>query len=184
MSRRCWWFVTLLLSALGMTMGAAHVLEMPQKLGYRPELYAAINTTLYRYFALAGGVSMIGALLSASALTYGTRQRPTFRGTLTATVCLALSLALWLALVAPVNAEVARALQAAPESVPTVWLELRNRWEYGHAASFAAWLLGFLLLVNAAVREMPTEAEIAAAPETGRSPEEARGQFGRPRSPA
>ena len=50
-----WQFITLVLAALGLTMTSAHVLEMPQKLAYSPELYAAVNTTLYRYFAIVGG---------------------------------------------------------------------------------------------------------------------------------
>jgi hypothetical protein len=29
--------------------------------------------------------------------------------------------------------EVAAVFQLAPESVPAVWMRLRNRWEYGHA---------------------------------------------------
>jgi hypothetical protein len=183
MSRRFWWFVTLLLSALGMTMGAAHALELPQKMGYRPELYAAVNTTLYRYFAVAGGVFMIGSLLAAGALTYVVRGRPVFRSTLAAAGCLVLSFALWVVLVSPVNAEVAQALQSAPESVPALWRALRDRWEYGHVASFAAWLLGFVLLTYSAVREMPAGQE-AAASDPARSSEEARARFGRPRSTA
>jgi hypothetical protein len=184
MSRRSWWFITLLCSALGLTMGAAHALELPQKLGYHPELYAAINTTLYRYFALVGGVLMIGSLLSASVLTYLVRRRPVFRSTLAATGCLALSLALWFALVSPVNAEVAQALHSAPESVPALWKALRDRWEYGHVASFAAWLLGFVLLTYSAVLEMPGEGEAALTPEAVRDPRETKSRFGRPRSAA
>jgi hypothetical protein len=49
-------FVTLLLTALALTMTSAHVLEMPQKMHYEAELYSAVNTTLYRYFAVVGGV--------------------------------------------------------------------------------------------------------------------------------
>lgn len=184
MPRRFWWFVTLVLSALGMTMGAAHVLELPQKLGYRPDLYAAVNTTLYRYFAVAGAVFMTGAMLSAGVLTYVTRSRSTFRGTLAATLCLVLSFGLWLALVSPVNATVAQALHSAPASVPALWRELRDRWEYGHVASFAAWLLGFVLLVNSAVREMSVDAEAAPVVEANRGAEEARTRVGRPRSTA
>jgi hypothetical protein len=45
-------FVTLLLTALALTMTSAHVLEMH----YEAELYSAVNTTLYRYFAVVGGV--------------------------------------------------------------------------------------------------------------------------------
>ena len=47
-----WRFITIVLSALALTMTSAHVLELPQKMTYTAEMYAAVNTTLYRYFAL------------------------------------------------------------------------------------------------------------------------------------
>ena len=53
---RAWRFLTLVLAALALTMTSAHVLELPQKMAYPPDLYAAVNTTLYRYFATVGAV--------------------------------------------------------------------------------------------------------------------------------
>jgi hypothetical protein len=50
-------------------------------------------------------------------------------------------------LVAPVNTQVAAALQSAPEMVPALWMQLRERWEYGHAVGFVIQLLGFCALV-------------------------------------
>ena len=38
-------FATLLLAALGLTMGAAHVREPPAKLNYDAQTYAAVNRT-------------------------------------------------------------------------------------------------------------------------------------------
>ena len=49
-------FIVLLLAALTLTMEAAHVLELPQKMRYAPGLYSAVNSTMYRYFALVGGL--------------------------------------------------------------------------------------------------------------------------------
>jgi hypothetical protein len=40
--------------------------------------------------------------------------------------CLLLAFGVWLAVVAPVNSDVAHALRSAPESVPMLWLRLRN----------------------------------------------------------
>ena len=42
-------------AALSLTMTSAHVLELPQKMQYDAHMYAAVNTTLYRYFAIVGG---------------------------------------------------------------------------------------------------------------------------------
>lgn len=184
MSRRSWWVVTLLCSALGLTLGVANALELPQKLGYRPELFAGINPTFYQYCALASGVLTVGSLLSAGALTYGVRQRPVLPSMLGATACLALSLVLWFALVSPVNAEVTDALRTAPNTVPALWQALRDRWEYGLVASFAAWLLGAVLLTYSAVLELPVGDEATPATEAVRVPRETRPQLGRPRSAA
>jgi hypothetical protein len=152
-----WRFVTVMLAALGMTMGAAHVLELPVKMGYDAQLYSAVNTTLYRLFGSVGAVLTLGSILAGVVLTYLVRGRPSFGLTLAGTLFLALSFGLWLALVAPVNAEVASALRAAPDTVASVWMRLRERWEYGHVTAFAAWLTGVCLLVLSLLREIPTE---------------------------
>jgi hypothetical protein len=145
---RAWRFVTLLLAALALSLTSAHVLEMPQKLAYPPELYAAVNTTLYRYFAIVGGVYSIGAILAAGGLVLVLRGRPQARRWAAAgTLFLLLWLASWLAIVVPVNAEVATALADAPERVPAIWIEHRVRWEWGHALGFAFKLLAFCALV-------------------------------------
>ena len=49
-------FITLILAALGLAPGAAHVLEMPVKMTYTPELYAAVTSTLYAWFGSVGAV--------------------------------------------------------------------------------------------------------------------------------
>ena len=71
-----WRFVTLVLAALALTMTSAHVLEMPQKMSYSAELYAAVNTTLYRYFAIVGGSYQIGGIISAWILTALLKKHP------------------------------------------------------------------------------------------------------------
>ena len=53
------------------------------------------------------------------------------------------------------NEEVADALRSSPESVPMLWLRLRNRWEYGHVAGFVLQLIGFCALVLSVVMETP-----------------------------
>jgi len=41
-----WRLLTLLLTALALTMESAHVLELPQKMRWGAELYAAVNDSL------------------------------------------------------------------------------------------------------------------------------------------
>jgi hypothetical protein len=151
-----WRFLTIVLSALALTMTSAHVLELPQKMTYTAEMYAAVNTTLYRYFAIIGGPYQIGSIVSATVLTIFVRQRPVvFRWALVGAVLLLAAFVSWLVLVLPVNREVAAALEASPETVPSLWLQLRDRWEYGHATGFVLHLTGFCAVVVSLVRDTP-----------------------------
>ncbi|MGE3539358.1 MAG: DUF1772 domain-containing protein [Candidatus Tectimicrobiota bacterium] len=155
---RAWRFLTLLLAALALTMESAHVLELPQKMHYEAQMYAAVNTTLYRYFALVGGVYQIGSIVAAAVLTLLVRRhRPAWGWTLTGALCLGLAFSLWLAVVAPVNNEVAAVLQSTPAAVPEVWMQRRQQWEYGHAAGFVIQLIGFAALLLSVIVETPHE---------------------------
>jgi hypothetical protein len=37
-------------------------LELPQKMQYDAQMYSAVNTTLYRYFAIFGGMHQVGSI--------------------------------------------------------------------------------------------------------------------------
>jgi hypothetical protein len=147
-SVRAWRLLTLLLAALSLTMESAHVLELPQKMQYGAQMYSAVNTTLYRYFAIVGGVYQIGSILAAALLAFLVRtDKRAFRWTCAGASCLLLAFGVWLAVVAPVNGQIAEALSAAPDSVPDLWLQLRLRWEGGHAMGFVVQLLGLGALI-------------------------------------
>jgi hypothetical protein len=49
--------------------------------------------------------------------------------------------------VAPVNSQIAAAITRAPDVVPELWMKLRVRWEYGHAAGFALQFIGLASLL-------------------------------------
>jgi hypothetical protein len=149
---RFWWLVTLLLAALGLVMGGAHLLELPVKMLYEPALYMRVTSTLYRYYGLVGGPVQVLAFLTAAGLAWRVRGRPAFRATLAGALGLALSLLLWYLLVQPVNAAWADALRAGPAEAVRAYARLRSRWEYGHLAAFVAWVAGFVLLLRGALR--------------------------------
>ncbi|BBA35548.1 uncharacterized protein sS8_3611 [Methylocaldum marinum] len=92
---RIWWLITLLLTALGLVMGGAHVLELPARMQYEPQLYLRVTSTLYRFFGLVGGPLQVLALLFSIGLVWFIRARAAFRSTLVGTLSLALSLLLW-----------------------------------------------------------------------------------------
>jgi Domain of unknown function (DUF1772) len=149
-------FVALVLAALALTMTSAHLLELPQKMQYGPALYSAVNTTLYRYFATVGGAYQVTSIVAAGVLAFLVRRHvPAYQWTLFAAVCLGLALVSWTLLVAPVNNQIAAALERAPQSVPALWMRLRDRWEYGHAAGFVIQLVGFGALVKSLLVEIP-----------------------------
>jgi hypothetical protein len=151
-----WRFLTLLLAALALTMTSAHVLELPQKMTYDANLYAAVNGTLYRYFAVVGGGYYVGSIIAAIVLAVLVRRHPdAHRWTVLGAICLLAGFLSWLALVAPVNAQVAAAIRNAPATVPTLWMALRDRWEYGHATGFVLQLLGFSALLVSLIVKIP-----------------------------
>jgi len=155
---RAWRCITLMLTSLPLTMTSAHVLELPQKMQYDAQMYSAVNTTLYRYFAIVGGFYTVSSILAATALAFLVRKSgQTFRWTLAGAICLVLAFGTWLMLVAPVNNEVAKALSSMPESVPALWMQLRDRWEYGHAAGFVLTFMGLGLLIISVLVEIPKD---------------------------
>jgi hypothetical protein len=93
-------FVVLLLAALTLTMEAAHVLELPQKLSYSIDFYTAVNSTMYRYFALVGGPLTLLTLLTGAALVVVLRGHAGFRWTLAGVAAYYLAFAVWLVVVA------------------------------------------------------------------------------------
>jgi len=151
--------VTLVLAALALTMTSAHVLELPQKLGYAPSTYALVNGTLYRWFAIVGGCYTVAAIVAAWALAAAARRvQPALGWAFAGASLLSLAFLSWLVLVMPVNSAIGRAGLTAPETVPSMWLELRMRWEYGHLTGFVLQLLGFGCLVMATLADAPAAA--------------------------
>jgi len=150
-----WFAVALVLAALSMTAEAAHVLELPQKLRYDAAFYSAVNSTLYRYFAIVGGSVQVAAVVVTAMLAVRARGARVARPTAVAAALLALALAAWAAIVAPVNANAARVAREQPAELPSMWTARRARWEGGHAAGFVLQLAGYAALVSAALRRDP-----------------------------
>jgi protein-S-isoprenylcysteine O-methyltransferase Ste14 len=150
-------FVVMLLAALNLTMEAAHVLELPQKMRYGPELYSAVNTTMYRYFAVVGGPLTVLVLLTGAILVFALRHQPGFRWALVGVAAYYAAFAVWLLVVQPVNHTVAVAFSQDAASLPELWTTLRDRWEYGHVAGFVLQLIGLasLLWSGLAAAEAP-----------------------------
>jgi hypothetical protein len=152
---KAWRFVTLLSTALALTMTSAHVLELAPKMAYSPSLYAAVNGSLYRWFAIVGGTYQVLSTLAAVALVFLVRhRRPSLYWTAAGASLLVLSLVSWVAIVEPVNLQVADAFARAQPVAP-LWLELRPRWEYGHLVGFVLELAGLCALLVSVLVDTP-----------------------------
>ena len=138
--------IALVITALALTMTAAHVLEMPRKLSYSIALYTAVNSTMYLYFAIFGAIFEVGAILAVGTLAWRARHQPSAHWTLAAAIAVTLSLGSWLILVQPVNSAIAHGAS---------WGDLRLRWELGHLVGFVLSLAGFVALAIATVRDIP-----------------------------
>lgn len=145
---KVWRFITLVLVALFMGLEFAHVLELPAKIQYDEALYVTIQNSLYRYFGAPGPGAWVtvGAVLAAITLTVLVRKRRAARGwALAGTVCLVIAFPLIFFLrIEPVNVAFE---QVNPDAVPPNFEQLRNQWEYAHAANFGFSLAGFSALL-------------------------------------
>jgi hypothetical protein len=148
--------VALTLTALGLTPGAAHLMELPIKMRYPAEFYAEVTSTLYAWYGIAGGAVQVAAAVAVSALAVRLRRSPEFGLAIASASALGISLVLWGALVAPVNSQWSEVPSTSSEAFAAIYERLRPRWEFGHVAAFIAWLTGWFGLLVVITRQIPT----------------------------
>ena len=135
------WVVCLLLATLAMMPAAAHVLELPNKIGLSGIDYLTVQR-LYRGWAVARLV-VGAALVSMVFLLFMVRELPTaFALAWVAFLCLAGTQLVFWTFTQPVNR-----VTANWTFLPGDWSELRRRWEYSHAASAALNLAALVALI-------------------------------------
>ena len=142
-------FLAILLTAIALEPGGAHLLELPNKIGLAQEPYFIVQQ-IYRGWALLGLV-LIAAIVADVYLTVRLRGQPlAFRLSLAGALCVAATLVIFFVWVFPGNQATHNWL-----TVPANWQALRVRWEYGHAASALLTLAGLGLLVAASLNSKP-----------------------------
>jgi hypothetical protein len=141
-------FLSLLFGALALAPAAAHLLELPNKIGLSREDYLTVQQ-LYRGWALLG-VVVVGALVFTFAYAVMARkQREPFMLAVIALLCLAGTQAVFWTLTFPANQ-----LTANWTVLPDNWAALRSQWEYSHAASALLNLAALVaLILSVVVRE-------------------------------
>lgn len=145
---RVLYFLNLVISALALSTTSAHVLEYPQKIKLDIPAYTLINSNLYKYFAIIGGLYCIGAIFLSLILVYISRKhRKIVRWNLMGLMFHLLWLISWIVIVNPVNNQIAENSTAAYQ----LWEALRYQWEYGHIVGFIFHLGAFCCLTIGAL---------------------------------
>jgi hypothetical protein len=156
---KIWRFLTILLTALSMSLSVCHLLEMPQRLKFDAELWVRVTVfeNIFRYFGSIGALFEVGSVLTATVLIFLARGRgKSFYLTLSGAAFLVLAFAGWLMFVAPVNAELARWLT---NPIPADFTGWRNQWEYAHTINAFIKIFGFSLLLLSVIVEIPETAD-------------------------
>lgn len=157
-------FLAIVLTALALLPGGAHLLSLPAKIAMPAEPYF-VAQQVYRGWAWAGMAIFLAifANFAAAFFTHGRRRRLS----IAAGVIVATTLAVFFLWTYPAN-------QATGNwtSVPENWERLRAQWEYSHAANAGLTFMALLCSVGAALsdrsdRASTEEQQPAAQPPAG-----------------
>jgi hypothetical protein len=133
-------FVALMLTALALLPGGAHLLELPNKIHLSESDYF-ITQSIYRGWALLG-IVLIGAALANLTLAVLMRaQRASSVFALISGICLLATLAIFFTFTFPANQATNNWTQ-----VPTEWQQLRWQWELSHAVNAVVTFVAFCSL--------------------------------------
>jgi hypothetical protein len=129
-----------LLTAIGMAAGWAHLLALPNKIALPRPDYLTVQQ-ICRGWALLG-IAVVGALVSTLALAILERGKGSvFYLSLAATLCIAASLAVFFLYTYPANQQTSN-WTVLPEN----WEQLRRQWEYSHATGAGLYFLALFAL--------------------------------------
>ncbi|HTE46102.1 MAG TPA: hypothetical protein VK636_12700 [Gemmatimonadaceae bacterium] len=136
---------SIILTALSLSAGVAHVLELSAKLRMSAATYLSTQQ-LYRGWALTG-VVQVAALMATVALAIRLRTtQGAFRLATGATGAIVASLVIFFTLTLPVN-RVTRNWTVLPSN----WEGMRRRWEFSHAVGAVCLLMALVLVVMASI---------------------------------
>jgi MFS family permease len=142
-------FLAVVLTALALLPGGAHLMALPAKIAMPEDPYFVVQQ-IYRGWALAGVVIFLAIFSNvlAALLTRHTRRKWQLFGT--AGLLIAVTLAVFFVWTYPANQATGN-WTSAPEN----WEQLRTEWERSHAANAMITFLALLCAVGAAVSTPP-----------------------------
>jgi hypothetical protein len=149
-------FLAVILTALALLPGGAHVMSLPAKIAMPEDPYF-VAQQVYRGWAWVGVVIFLAifANFAAAFFTQGNRRR------LFAAAGLLIVATLVLFFVWTYPANVATGNWT---SVPDNWEQLRTEWEYSHAVNAALTFLALLCAVGAALSSSPRSEPMGRTP--------------------
>jgi Anthrone oxygenase len=149
-------FASLILAALMLGMGVAHLMQLPSRMAWDQYLWvgSTVQGGLYEAFSTVGALISIATVVALALTAYFVREhdRPGFRLVIAAGVLFGLAILLWWVVIYPVNVELAKWVNGP---VPADWTSYRARWEWGHAAISLVELIGFGALVASVLADTP-----------------------------
>ena len=135
----------ILLTALALVPGGAHLLALPNKIGLPAEQYL-VTQGVYQGWALLG-IVLFAALAADALLVLHSRRLPrAFVFAAVGLACVAATLIIFFAWTYPAN-------QATENwtRIPVDWAALRARWEYSHAVNAVLLFLGLGVVTMSAL---------------------------------
>lgn len=141
-------FVAMVLTALALVPGGAHLFALANKINLSESdyfitqsIYRSITQSIYRSWALLG-IVLIGAAIANVALAFLIRaQRAPSIFALIGGLCLVATLVIFFAFTFPANQATNNWTQ-----VPADWQQLRWRWELSHAVNAVITFFAFCSL--------------------------------------
>jgi MFS family permease len=138
-------FLAVILTALALLPGGAHLMALPAKIDMPEQPYFVVQQ-IYRGWAWAG-VAIFAAIFANVASAFLARGNPRqFWLSLIAGLLIATTLAIFFAWTYPANQATGNWI-----SVPEDWERLRTEWEYSHAVNALVTFAALLCSVGAAL---------------------------------
>jgi hypothetical protein len=138
-------FLAVLLTALALIPGGAHVLELPNKLGLSGADYLVVQASYRGWWML--GFLFVAAFVANASLAIAARDNSTpFLFAVGALFAVAAALAIFFVWTYPVNRVTENWTR-----LPSEWRAMRNQWEYSHAAAAAVMVLALSCSILAAI---------------------------------
>jgi hypothetical protein len=154
-ARRGLYALGLVFAAVGFGLTFAHFLEIPGKRQLTGAEWLKVQHTFYGGYAVFGGIAEVGGLLvSLGILAIDHHSRGRTLWPLISAIAFAGMLGDFLLGNQPINEQVAT---WTPETIPSDWMALRDRWDMSHTLSAVFAAVAFLSLLVGWTETAPGE---------------------------